>query len=121
GASPPNTLPSGARTSGSSVPPASATPGVASPGSTSPTSTRTSPGRPLPVAARSTSSSPAGGVIAIAILASLLTLSCIVWGVARWYAFEPRWVLSLGHALDELGFRASATREELADWVRLGR
>jgi hypothetical protein len=55
------------------------------------------------------------------VLAGLLALACLAWGLARMLAYEPRWVQSLRHALAEGGFRASATWAEFADWARLGR
>jgi hypothetical protein len=60
------------------------------------------------------------GAIAIAVVAALLVLACIGWALARRRAFEPRWLLSLRHAMAEAGFRASATWAEFSDWVRLG-
>ncbi|HEY4451283.1 MAG TPA: hypothetical protein VGN13_06785 [Solirubrobacteraceae bacterium] len=59
--------------------------------------------------------------IALAVLAALLALGCLAWGLARTLAYEPRWVQSLRHALAEAGFRASATWAEFTDWARLGR
>jgi len=56
-----------------------------------------------------------------AALAALLIVVCLVWGAARWWAYEPRWTVSLRHALAEAGWRLSGTWEEFADWVRLGR
>jgi cobalamin biosynthesis Mg chelatase CobN len=58
--------------------------------------------------------------IVIAVLAALLALGCIAWGLARRRAFEPHWLLSLRHAIAEAGYRASATWSEFADWLRLG-
>jgi hypothetical protein len=55
------------------------------------------------------------------VLAGLLALSCLAWGIARRQAFEPRWTVSLRHAMGEAGFRASATWAEFSDWLRLGR
>ncbi len=55
-----------------------------------------------------------------AVLAALLALGCAVWGIARMSAYEPRWTLSLRHAMAEAGFRASATWAEFTDWARLG-
>jgi hypothetical protein len=69
-------------------------------------------------AGASTLSTPA---IAVAALAALLAFACAAWGIARLYGFEPRWTLSLRHAMAEAGFRASATWAEFGDWVRLGR
>jgi hypothetical protein len=60
------------------------------------------------------------GAIVIAALAALLALGCAAWAIARRRAFEPRWWLSLRHAIAEAEFRASATWAEFADWVRLG-
>lgn len=58
--------------------------------------------------------------LAAVALAALVLILCVVWGVARMLAFEPRWTLSLRHAAAEAGFRASATWDELSDWARLG-
>jgi hypothetical protein len=55
------------------------------------------------------------------VLAALVALACVTWGVARMLDFEPHWTLSLRHAMAEAGFRASATWAELGDWMRLGR
>jgi hypothetical protein len=58
--------------------------------------------------------------IVVAIVAALLALACAAWGLASMQAFEPRWTLSLRHAVAEAGFRASATWAEFSDWARLG-
>jgi hypothetical protein len=58
--------------------------------------------------------------VAIAALAALMALACVAWGVSRMLSFEPRWMLSLRHAIAEAGFRASATWAEFSDWLRLG-
>jgi len=60
------------------------------------------------------------GALAAAILAGLIALGCLVWGVFRLGAFEPDWLLRLRHSLAEAGFRASATWAEFSDWIRLG-
>jgi hypothetical protein len=66
----------------------------------------------------------AGGLSNVALaavaLAALVLIVCVVWGIARMLAFEPRWMLSLRHAAAEAGFRASATWDEFSDWARLG-
>jgi hypothetical protein len=62
-----------------------------------------------------------GAAIAAAAAAALIALACLLWGLARWLAFEPRWTLSLRHALAEAGVRLSATWAEFGDWLRLGR
>jgi cytochrome b len=60
------------------------------------------------------------GAVVIAALAALLALGCLAWALARRRAFEPRWSLSLRHAMAEAGFRAAATWAEFTDWARLG-
>jgi cobalamin biosynthesis Mg chelatase CobN len=81
--------------------------------------TRTTPGtKPTKQTTSTKLSTPA---LALAILAALLALACLVWGVARLTAYEPRWVLSMRHSLAEGGFRASATWAEFTDWARLGK
>jgi hypothetical protein len=59
--------------------------------------------------------------IVAAAAAAFVALCCLLWAIARMNAFEPRWTLSLRHALAEAGFRASATWAEFTDWARLGR
>jgi len=66
----------------------------------------------------------AGGLSNVALaavaVAALVLVLCLVWGLARMLAFEPRWTLSLRHAVAEAAFRASATWDEFSDWARLG-
>lgn len=59
--------------------------------------------------------------LAAAALAVVLIVLCLAWGAARWWAYEPRWTVSLRHSLAEAGWRLSGTWEEFADWLRLGR
>ncbi len=61
------------------------------------------------------------GAIVVAVLAGLLALACLGWALARIMGWEPRWMLSARHAIDEAGFRTSEALAELADWLRLGR
>jgi len=70
-------------------------------------------------AARHTTSLSTGAIV-IAAVAALAALTCAAWGIARWRAFEPRWTLSLRHAISEAGLRASSTWAEFTDWMRLG-
>lgn len=58
--------------------------------------------------------------IVIAAAAALVALMVIVWAAARLLTFEPRWTLSMRHAMAEAGFRASAMWAEFSDWARLG-
>jgi hypothetical protein len=59
--------------------------------------------------------------IALVAIGAVVVLACIVWGLSRVLTFEPRWTLSLRHAMAEASFRASATWSEFSDWARLGR
>jgi hypothetical protein len=60
------------------------------------------------------------GAIVIAARAALRALACLAWGVARLFAFEPRWALSMRHAIAEAQLRTAATWSEFSDWIRLG-
>lgn len=59
--------------------------------------------------------------IVIASVAVLVLLATATWAFIRSRAYEPRWLLSLRHAMAEAGFRASAIWAEFMDWARLGR
>ncbi len=59
--------------------------------------------------------------VALIALGAVVVLACIVWSLSRMLTLEPRWTLSLRHAMAEASFRASATWAEFSDWVRLGR
>lgn len=103
------------------------------PASTAPVGARTTPAAttlpalkaliPIPrtthTAARPTKLST--GAIVAAALAALLIVVCLAWGAARWWAYEPRWAVSLRYCLAEAGWRLSGTWDEFSDWVRLGR
>jgi hypothetical protein len=52
---------------------------------------------------------------------ALLALALILWGLARWWAWEPDWLVRWRHATGEAGWRASAAWAEFTDWLRLGR
>jgi len=60
-------------------------------------------------------------VLILAILAALLALCATAFGFVRWFAWEPAWMVRLGHSTGEAGSRASSTFSEFADFVRLGR
>jgi hypothetical protein len=77
----------------------------------------------IAVAARSTAS---GGdapfpVLALAILAGLLALGGLLFGLVRWRAWEPAWAQRVRHATSEAGWRAASTWAEFTDFVRFGR
>jgi hypothetical protein len=60
-------------------------------------------------------------VLALAILAGLMALSGLGFGVARWVGWEPAWADGLRHAAGEAGWRASSTWAEFTDFVKFGR
>ena len=60
-------------------------------------------------------------LIALAVLAGLLALGALAFGLVRWRAWEPAWADRFRHAAGEAGWRASSTWAEFADFVRLGR
>jgi hypothetical protein len=107
---------------GAASPPASTTTPTAGQSASPPAGASTSAATP----ARNTSRAHRSGrlstpAIVLAALGGLLVLGCLVWGLARMLAYEPRWLQSLRHALAEGGFRTSATWAEFSDWARLGR
>jgi hypothetical protein len=59
--------------------------------------------------------------IALVAIAAVAVLGCVAWGLSRVLTLEPRWTLSLRHAMAEASFRASSTWAEFSDWARLGR
>lgn len=61
------------------------------------------------------------GAIALLAIALVLLVAAAAWAFARARAYEPRWLLSLRHAMAEAGYRMSATWAEFLDWARLGR
>jgi cobalamin biosynthesis Mg chelatase CobN len=77
----------------------------------------------IPAAARTagTSSGADSAVVLLAVLGGLVVLALALWGAARWWAFEPPWVLRFRHAVAEAGWRAGNAWSEFTDWVRLGR
>lgn len=107
--------------------PTSTAPAVTTPGSATTPATPTgagilTPTRPALVHhAPTKGTSLSMGAIVAAALAALLILLCLLWSAARWYAYEPRWILPARHAIGEAGMRMSATWEEFGDWLRLGR
>lgn len=60
-------------------------------------------------------------LIALAVLAGLLALGTLIFGVVRWRAWEPAWADRFRHAAGEAGWRASLTWSEFSDFVRFGR
>jgi hypothetical protein len=72
-------------------------------------------------AAAQTGSSNKGARLALVVLAALVLILLALWAAARWWAWEPHWLVRWRHATAEAGWRASAAWAEFTDWLRLGR
>ncbi len=134
-ATPANTTPASAATTpagsagatttpvgGSTTPTTVPTPAAAAPSATAPAAPITT--LPAHTPAAKTAASPtklSTAAIVVAALAALLIVVCLAWGAARWWAYEPRWTVSLRHCLAEASWRLSTSWDEFSDWVRLGR
>jgi hypothetical protein len=76
------------------------------------------------LAASKRHSSDAGApapLVALAVIGGLMALAALLYGLARWWAWEPHWLLRARHAGAEAGWRASGSWAEFMDWLRLGR
>ena len=75
------------------------------------------------IAARSTqpSNDAPFALLALAVLAALIALGTLLFGLVRWRAWEPAWADRFRHAAGEAGWRASSTWADFTDFVRLGR
>ena len=62
-----------------------------------------------------------GAPVALVVVGALVLLLLVLWAFARWWAWEPRWLVRWRHATAEAGWRASAAWAEFTDWLRLGR
>jgi cobalamin biosynthesis Mg chelatase CobN len=72
-------------------------------------------------AAAQSESSHRGARLALLVLAALVVILLVLWAAARWWAWEPHWLVRWRHATAEAGWRASAAWAEFTDWLRLGR
>jgi hypothetical protein len=76
------------------------------------------------LAASKSKSSDAGvpaPLVGLAVIGAVMLLAGLLYGLARWWAWEPRWLVRTRHAAAEAGWRASGSWAEFMDWVRLGR
>jgi hypothetical protein len=60
-------------------------------------------------------------LVALAVIGALMALGALLYWLARWWAWEPRWLVRARHAGAEASWRASGSWAEFMDWVRLGR
>jgi len=82
---------------------------------------QTTPAPAHPPVAKQDTGGASSGVVLLAIAGAVVVLLLGLWGVARWWAFEPPWLLRWRHATAEAGWRASNAWAEFTDWLRLGR
>jgi hypothetical protein len=76
------------------------------------------------LAASKSRSSDAGvpaPLVALAVIGGLLALAALLYLVARWWAWEPDWLVRARHAGAEASWRASGSWAEFMDWLRIGR
>jgi hypothetical protein len=66
-------------------------------------------------------SEPPAPLIALAALGALLLLGLLVWGIARFFAWDPAWVAGARHAVQEAGWRAGGLWDDFTDGLRPGR
>jgi len=60
-------------------------------------------------------------LVALAVIGGLMALAALLYALARWWAWEPHWLVRTRHAGAEAGWRASGAWAEFMDWVRMGR
>jgi len=95
------------------VPPATTAP---------PAATTTTPPATTAAPAQAPQSSGDGGApVGLVIVAAVVLAALILFAIARWWAWEPRWLVRWRHATGEAGWRASNAWAEFTDWLRLGR
>jgi hypothetical protein len=57
-------------------------------------------------------------LVALIVLGALLALSALVWGLFRFFGWEPRWLLDARHATAEAGWRTGGAWADFTDWLR---
>ncbi len=67
------------------------------------------------------SSGTPAGVIIVAVIALLLVVAALLWGIARWLGVEPAWWQNVRRTLAEASWHAEAAWADFADWIRVGR
>ena len=64
---------------------------------------------------------PPAPLIALAAVGGLLLLGLLLWGLARFFAWDPAWLAGARHAVQEAGWRAGGLWDDFTDWLRPGR
>ena len=85
--------------------------------------TQAAPTTQAPAATTQAPAADNGRSVPIALIAigAVLLAALALWGFARWWAWEPPWLVRWRHSTAEAGWRASAAWAEFTDWLRLGR
>jgi hypothetical protein len=60
-------------------------------------------------------------MVLLIVLAGLVAALLAAVGFARWWAWEPRWLVRVRHAAAEAGWRVGGAWADFTDWLRLGR
>jgi hypothetical protein len=60
-------------------------------------------------------------LVVLAIVGGLVLLGLLVWGLARFFAWDPAWAAGSRHAVAEAGWRAGGLWDDFTDWLRPGR
>lgn len=97
---------------GTTSPPASST---AAPATTAPAPAATQP------APASSEDRDTAAIVLLLVVGGVVLAALVLWGVARWQAWEPPWLLRWRHATGEAGWRVGNAWSEFTDWLRLGR
>ena len=66
-------------------------------------------------------SEPPAPLIALAALGALVLLGLLLWGIGRFFAWDPAWLAGARHAVQEAGWRAGGLWDDFTDWLRPGR
>lgn len=102
------------------APSAAAPPTTSVPSSTAAPASSTVPGVSSQTPG-STADPSTGALVLLAVIGAVLLVVAVAFGLARWWAWEPRWLARWRHATAEAGWRTSAAWAEFRDWLRLGR
>jgi hypothetical protein len=74
-----------------------------------------------PAATTNSAAADDGPALALIVAGAFVLMLLVLWAAARWWAWEPRWLVRWRHATAEAGWRASAAWAEFTDWLRFGR
>ena len=64
---------------------------------------------------------PPAPLIALGAIGGIVLLGLLLWGLARFFAWDPAWLAGARHAVQEAGWRAGGLWDDFTDWLRPGR